>query len=107
MSKDEAIKIAKLLKALIELSAVDKILGTFIKAFKEKSILKDDGYYYLHGNFNLGGTVSGRLSSSDPNLQNLPANSQYGKLIKKCFIAPKGWIFAGADFDSLITSDLI
>ena len=101
MNKQEAIEIAKLLKALIELSAVDKILGTFIKAFKEKSILKDDGYYYLHGNFNLGGTVSGRLSSSSPNLQNLPSNSQYGKLIKKCFIAPKGWIFAGADFDSL------
>lgn len=101
MTKQEAIEITKLLKALIELSAVDKILGTFIKAFKEKSILKDDGYYYLHGNFNLGGTVSGRLSSSDPNLQNLPSNSQYGKLIKKCFIAPKGYIFAGADFDSL------
>ena len=66
MDKAEAIEIAKLLKALIELSAVEKILSTFISAFKEKSILKDDGYYYLHGNWNLGGTVSGRLSSSNP-----------------------------------------
>jgi DNA polymerase-1 len=45
--------------------------------------------------------VSGRLSSSDPNLQNIPANSEYAKLIKKCFKAPFGWIFAGADFNSL------
>ena len=66
MNKQEAIEIAKLLKALIELSAVEKILSVFIKAFKTKSIKKDDGYYYLHGNWNIGGTVSGRLSSSDP-----------------------------------------
>lgn len=53
---------------------------------------------YLHGSFNLGGTVSGRLSSSDPNLQNVPSGSTYGKLIKSCFTAlPPGWIFCGAD----------
>jgi len=81
---------ADLLKALIDLGEVSKILDTFIKAFKENSILKEDGVYYLHGNFNLGGTVSGRLSSSGPNLQNLPSNSTYAKLIKKCFKAPSG-----------------
>jgi len=101
MTKNEAIAIAKLLKALIELSAVDKILGTFIKAFKEKSILKDDGYYYLHGGFNLGGTVSGRLTSNNPNLQQIPSHSQYAKLIKKCFVAPKGWIMVSSDFNAL------
>ena len=86
--------------ALIEFSAANKILGTFITAF-EKAIDKGDGVVWLHGNFNLGGTVSGRLSSSDPNLQNLPAGSRYGKLIKKCFQAPDGWIFCGADFNAL------
>jgi len=101
MTKQEAIEIAKLLKALIELSAVEKILSTFISAFKEKSIIKDNGYYYLHGSFNLGGTKSMRLSSSDPNLTNLPSGSKYGKLIKTCFVAPNNYIFAGADFDSL------
>lgn len=44
----------------------EKILSTFIKAFKNYSVMKPDGWYYLHGNFNLGGTVSGRLSSSQP-----------------------------------------
>ena len=60
-----------------------------------------DGWHYLFGNFNLGGTVSGRLSSSNPNLQNLPANSKYAKLIKSCFSAPPGWLFVGLDFASL------
>ena len=87
-------------EALIEFSSATKILGTFIPAF-EKAIHKGDGVVWLHGNFNLGGTVSGRLSSSNPNLQNLPAGSKYGKLVKKCFKAPDGWIFCGADFNAL------
>jgi len=90
-----------LLNNIIKYSKAAKITSTFIKAFKENSVLKDDGCWYLHGNFNLGGTVSGRLSSSKPNLQNIPSGSYYAKLIKKCFIAPAGWIFCGADFDSL------
>lgn len=89
-----------LLQALIDYSAVTKILQAFMPAF-ENGILKADGMRYLHGVFNIGGTVSGRLSSSDPNMQNLPAGSAYGKLIKEMFMGPPGWIFAGADFNSL------
>ena len=90
----------ELLEALIAYGKVTKILSTFIPAFEE-GIEKDDHMMYLHGSFNLGGTVSGRLSSSDPNMQNLPAGSEYGKAIKTCFSAPKGWLFCGADFSSL------
>ena len=89
-----------LLDALIRYGKVNKILSTFIPAF-EQGIDKADGRKYLHGSFNLGGTVSGRLSSSDPNLQNLPSGSTFGKVVKKCFQAPDGWLFAGADFNSL------
>jgi DNA polymerase-1 len=89
-----------LLEAIIGYGKVTKILSTFIPAF-ERGLVKDDGMRYLHGSFNLGGTVSGRLSSSDPNMQNLPANSTFGKSIKECFQAPPGWILAGADFNSL------
>jgi DNA polymerase-1 len=90
----------KLLESLIGYGKVTKVLSTFIPAF-ERGILKEDGMRYLHGSFNLGGTVSGRLSSSDPNMQNLPAGSDFGKVIKTCFQAPEGWLFAGADFNSL------
>ena len=90
----------ELLQDLMEHSKVEKILSTFIPAFYS-GIDHKDGTRTLHGSFNLGGTVSGRLSSSDPNLQNLPANSTYGKLIKSIFAAPVGWIFCGADFNAL------
>lgn len=89
-----------ILNAIMEFSKVEKILNTFIPAFL---LAQDggDGRYYLFGNFNLGGTVSGRLSSSGPNMQNLPSSGWIGKLIKSCFSAPDGWLFGGADFASL------
>ena len=91
----------EILEALITYGGVTKILSTFIPAF-ENAISKDDSdIVWLHGSFNLGGTVSGRLSSSDPNMQNIPANSQYGKLIKECFVSTPQWLFGGADFNSL------
>ena len=91
----------ELLKALIAQGKISKILSTFIPAF-EQAISKDGSdTVWLHGSFNLGGTVSGRLSSSDPNLQNIPAGSEYGKLIKEAFVGPTDWLFCGADFNSL------
>lgn len=89
-----------ILTALRKYSKVTKILTSFIPAF-ERAVAKGDGMVWLHGGFNLGGTVSGRLSSSKPNLQNLPAGSEHGKLVKSAFGAPKGWLFVGADFNSL------
>jgi DNA polymerase-1 len=99
MTRQEAIQICKLLNALIELSQVEKILGTFINTFYKQSIQKEDGNYYLHSSFKLGGTVSGRMSS--PLLMTIPSNSVYGKIIKKCFPSPKGMIYCGADYSSL------
>lgn len=92
--------VKELLKALLDFKLVDKILTTFVVAL-ENAVKGPDGWHYLFGNFNLGGTVSGRLSSSDPNLQNLPANSKYAKKIKSCFKAPPGWLLVGLDFASL------
>lgn len=99
--------VIELLKALIGYGEVTIILSTFIPAF-ENGFVKADGMSWLHGWFNIGGTVSGRLSSNDPNLQNIPAGQTgsktkqlLGKLIKECFEAPIGWLFCGADFNSL------
>lgn len=91
--------VLELLNALLEYSSAQKILSTFIPAFEEA--MPKDGWHYLHGNFNLGGTLSNRLSSSDPNLQNLPSGSEYGKLVKQCFSAPDDWLFVGSDFSAL------
>ena len=88
------------LQAMVEYIGVTKILSAFIPAF-ERAVNKGDGKIWLHGGFNLGGTVSGRLSSSKPNMQQLPSGSAHGKLIKSCFVAPDGWVLAGADFNAL------
>lgn len=95
-----------LLDALSDYKAVNKLTTSFLPAM-EAAVQGPDGWHYLFGNFNLGGTISGRLSSSKPNLQNLPSNGKsdkqraYAKLIKTCFEAPPGWLFCGLDFDSL------
>ena len=96
------------LQHLIDYKVVNTVLTTFIPAF-EAAPLAEDGWHYLFGFFKLGGTQSGRLSSSDPNLQNLPAGGEgektlkgrLGKAIKKMVKAPKGWLFTGLDFASL------
>ena len=94
------------IETLIEYKASAVILNTFLPAFL-KAKAGPDGWHYLFGNFRLGGTLSGRLSSNNPNLQNIPSSaggpikSRLAKLIKECFEAPPGWIFVGLDFDSL------
>lgn len=118
-------RVKQFLLAMLDYTAVNKLLTAFIPAMEDAGLGKD-GWHYLFGNFNLGGTLSGRLSSSNPNLQNLPANVfmsvsdelaallgdfikpfmkkgklGLGKLIKYCFQAPPGWIFGGLDFASL------
>lgn len=103
-TEDSSVK--AVLDALLDFKSVDKIYGTFIPAM-EKAVEASDGGWYLFGNFNLGGTVSGRLSSSKPNLQTIPssgksdAQKRYAKLIKNCFRAPKGYLMIGLDFSSL------
>lgn len=91
-----------LLKQLMDFADVAIIVSTFLNAFIENSVLKADGIYWLHGSFNLGGTVSGRLSSNQPNLQNIPSSgTTYAKHIKRCIKAPPGWLWVGVDFASL------
>jgi len=91
----------EIINALIDLSQVEKILSSFIPAFENNSVQLPDGSWRLYGNFNLGGTVSGRLSSSEPNLTNIPSKSTWADLIKECFGCTIGWLFGGADFNSL------
>ena len=94
------------LNILIDYKAAAIILSTFLPAFL-KAKEGNDGWHYLFGNFRIGGTASGRLSSNNPNMQNIPASGstkakqRLAKLIKECFEAPPGWLFCGLDFDSL------
>jgi DNA polymerase-1 len=93
--------IVTLLEDISELAKATTILGTFVPAFLNRTSLKN-AWTYLMGCFNLGGTVSGRLSSNGPNLTNMPSTgTSWAKMVKECFEAPPGWLFCGADFNSL------
>lgn len=60
------------------------------------------GLYYVHTTYNLDGARTGRLSSSNPNLQNIPrAEDELGKLIKDLFVAPPGWSWLQLDYSQL------
>lgn len=89
-----------ILQALIDYNDVKGMLANFIPNF-EQALDKGGSVHYLHGSFNIGGVLSGRLSASRPNLQQIPSSSRYAKLIKECFTAEEGEIFCGADFSSL------
>lgn len=100
-------KVKELLEAFQMYAIIVTLTTTFMPAILG-AVQGPDGWHYLFGNFNLGGTISGRLSSSGPNLQNLPSTGKghkikiiYAKMIKSCFAAPPGWLFGGIDFASL------
>lgn len=84
-----------ILQALCDLTDVTKITTAFIPVFLEA---KDRVLGYL----NLGSTVSGRLSASNPNTQQFPSTgSRFSKPTKKCFQSTDEWLFIGLDFSSL------
>ena len=103
MNREEAIKAVKLLRLLKEVKQTNSILSKVFGdiespgALLEHSIINELGEKVLYGSFNLGGTKSGRLSSSGPNMQNFPGLPE----ILACFKPPKGWWLVGADFSSL------
>lgn len=102
MNHTDNVGYKSILQALCDLADVDKILTGFIPAFKDAYVKDPSQLSFLIGNFNLGGTVSGRLSSSQPNLQNLPAtSSRFAKPVKKLFQSTDEWIYCGIDFSSL------
>ncbi len=83
---------------ILKYRGIKKLLGTYIDALP-KLINKQTGH--IHTSFNQALTATGRLSSSDPNLQNIPVRTDDGKEIRKCFIPEAGCLFFSADYSQI------
>jgi len=107
-SKDE------LVDAIVEYQDLNKLMTTYVMPYLggeitrttagksrvvEKKSLLIDGK--AHTNFKSHGAETGRFSSTDPNLQNIPSSGDYGKLIRNLFVAPPGYKLVVADYSQI------
>ncbi len=82
-------------QTILDYRQLTKLLNTYLRALAE-CIHPDTGR--IHASFNQGGTITGRLSSSDPNLQNIPIRTEEGRRIRSAFVA-------GSDDSVLLSAD--
>jgi DNA polymerase-1 len=77
--------------------SVAKLINTYIQPLQECADSQD----LVHTTFEQTIVTSGRLSSQNPNLQNIPIRNDYGQQIRECFIAPSGYKLIGADYSQI------
>ena len=82
---------------LLKYRQVMKLNSTYIDALLRKM----DGEGRVHSTFDQTGTATGRISSSEPNLQNIPVRTEMGREIRKAFIAGPGCVLADADYSQI------
>ncbi len=76
---------------------LSKLRSTYLEALP--NLVGEDGR--IHSHFNQAVTATGRLSSTDPNLQNIPIKTERGNLVRKCFVPEKQFVFVSADYSQI------
>lgn len=87
-----------IIEKILEQRSLKKLLSTYIEAFPQ---LINPKTGKIHTSFNQTATATGRLSSSNPNLQNIPIRDERGKEIRKVFIPDEGCTFLSADYSQI------
>jgi DNA polymerase I len=82
---------------VLEHRSLAKLKGTYVDALP--LLVEADGR--IHTTFHQGGAATGRLSSSDPNLQNIPIRTELSKRIRAAFVAPPGQLIVSADYSQI------
>jgi len=85
-------------RLILEWRALQKLKGTYIDALPQ---LVDPDTGRVHTSFNQAVAATGRLSSSDPNLQNIPIRTELGREIRRAFIADPGHVLISADYSQI------
>ncbi len=83
---------------LIEHRTLSKLLSTYVDALPQ---LVEKGTGRVHTDFNQAVTATGRLSSSKPNLQNIPVRTEFSRRIRKAFLPNEGWKLLSADYSQI------
>lgn len=83
---------------ILEYRSLSKLVSTYIDALPKRINPKT---HRVHTSYNQAVAATGRLSSSDPNLQNIPIRSEEGRLIRTAFIAPEGSLIMAADYSQI------
>ena len=83
--------------SMIAWRQVQKLLSTYIEALLERS--RATGR--VHTSYHMTGAATGRLSSSDPNLQNIPIRTEDGRRLRRAFVAPPGRVLLAADYSQI------
>ncbi len=89
---------AVIAELVLEYRQLTKLVGTYLGSLKD-AIHPDTGR--IHASFHQTGAATGRLSSSDPNLQNIPIRTDLGRQIRKAFVAPPGRVLLAADYSQI------
>ena len=87
-----------IVEKILEHRGVKKLLGTYVDALP---LLINPRTRHIHTNFNQTITTTGRLSSSNPNLQNIPVRDAMGKEVRKAFVSCPGELFFSADYSQI------
>ena len=89
---------SRLPEQILEYRQFAKLVGTYLKAL-DAAVLPQTGR--IHCSFHQTGTATGRLSSSEPNLQNIPIRTEVGAAIRRAFVAGEGMTFVSADYSQI------
>ncbi len=88
----------EIIQLLIKHRTLSKLLSTYIDALPN---LINEKTGRVHTNFNQAATATGRLSSSNPNLQNIPVRTEFSRRIRKAFLPEKNWKLLSADYSQI------
>src|SRR5262249_35823559 len=85
-------------RKIVEHRQIAKLKGTYVDALPA---LVDPQTGRVHASFNQTVAATGRLSSSDPNLQNIPVRTEQGRQIRQAFLPENGWLLLCADYSQI------
>ncbi len=87
-----------IINKIVEFRELSKLKSTYVDALPE---LVNPATGRLHTSYNQAGSATGRFSSSNPNLQNIPIRTEMGREVRRAFLAPRGYVLLAVDYSQI------